>query len=142
MDNRHGLAVDATLTLAVGTSEPDAAIAMLEKRRGSRRLTVGADKGYDQNRFVECMREIGVTPHVAAKKPGYSAIDGRTTRHPGYATSQILRKRVEEIFGWVKTVGGMRKTRHRGVDRVGWMFTFAMAAYNLVRMRNLVTETG
>ena len=85
---------------------------------------------------------MNITPHIAAKRAGYSSLDGRTTRHPGYALSQRVRKRVEEIFGWMKTVGLMRKTRHRGVDRVGWMFTFTTAVYNLVRMKNLALESG
>jgi IS5 family transposase len=103
---------------------------------GQRRVTLGADKGYDQKELVRRLREHRVTPHVARKV--HSAIDRRTTRHSGYAISQIKRKRVEEIFGWLKTVAGLRKTRHRGIARVGWTFTFAAAAYNLVRMRNLL----
>ena len=101
-----------------------------------------ADKNYDTQGCVAQLRDAGVTPHVAQNtgRRGGSAIDGRTTRHPGYALSQRVRKRVEEIFGWVKTVGGMRKTRFRGKARVGWMFTWALAAYNLVRMRNLLRE--
>ena len=101
-------------------------------------MTVGADKAYDTQDFVEDLRELKVTPHVAQNTTNRSsAIDGRTTRHAGYAVSQRKRKRVEEIFGWIKTVGLMRKTRHRGLARVGWMFTFTAAAYNLVRIRNL-----
>jgi IS5 family transposase len=101
-------------------------------------VTVGADKGYDTRDFVAQARAQGVTPHVAQNTSGRkSAIDHRTTRHEGYAISQRLRKRVEEVFGWMKTIGLMRKTRHKGVDRVGWMFVFAAAVYNLVRMRNL-----
>ena len=99
-------------------------------------LTTPADKGYDRKELVRELRAQQVTPHFACKP--YSAIDRRTTRHPGYAISQVKRKRVEEIFGWLKTVAGLRKTRHRGADRVGWMFTFAAAAYNLVRMRTLL----
>ena len=135
MDNRHGLVVNTRLTQATGSAEPEAALAMVGEIPGWRRVTLGADKGYDQKEFVRALREHRVTPHIAHKVR--SAIDGRTTRHPGYAISQTKRKRVEEIFGWLKTVAGLRKTRHRGVDRVGWMFTFAAAAYNLVRMRNL-----
>lgn len=101
------------------------------------RVTLGADKAYDVREFVETLRDMSVTPHVAAKKAGYSSIDGRTMRHEGYGLSQKKRKRVEEIFGWLKTVGLLRKARHRGVLRVGWMFTFAAAAYNLIRIRNL-----
>jgi hypothetical protein len=103
-------------------------------------VTVGADKGYDTQGFVEEMRGMNATPHVSQnhKRPGGSAIDGRTTRHAGYQISQRKRKRIEEVFGWMKTVGMLRKTRHRGVFKVGWVFTFAAAAYNLVRMRNLL----
>jgi IS5 family transposase len=108
---------------------------MVEEIAGWQRVTLGADKGYDRKQLVQELREHRVTPHVAQKVN--SAIDQRTTRHPGYRLSQWRRKRVEEIFGWLKTVAGLRKTRHRGVARVGWMFTFAAAAYNLVRMRNL-----
>jgi len=136
MDNRHGLVVNTRLTPASGTAEPEAALAMVAELAGWRRVTLGADKGYDQKEFVRALREHQVTPHVACKV--HSAIDHRTTRHPGYAISQTKRKRVEEIFGWLKTIGGLRKTRHRGADRVGWVFTFAAAAYNLVRMRNLI----
>jgi hypothetical protein len=101
----------------------------------------GADKGYDTRDFVAAARLLGVTPHVAQNTTNRaSAIDGRTTRHAGYAVSQQRRKRVEEIFGWLKTIGLMRKTRHRGTRRVGWMFTFTLAAYNLVRIRNLATQ--
>jgi len=101
--------------------------------------TVGGDKGFDQRRFVDAVRAAGVTPHVAAKTK-YSAIDGRTTRHPGYAVSQRIRKRIEEVFGWMKTVGLLRKLRHRGVARVNWIFVFTAAAYNLVRMRTLAAR--
>jgi len=106
---------------------------------GQRRVTLGADKGYDTKAFVAALRELNVTPHVAQNTSGRrSRIDERTTRHHSYAISQRKRKRVEEVFGWIKTTAGLRKTRHRGRDRVGWMFTFAAAAYNLVRMRNLL----
>jgi len=105
---------------------------------GRHRMTVGADKAYDTQEFVHSLRALKAVPHVAQNCNGRkSAIDGRTTRHPGYAVSQRLRKRVEEIFGWMKTVGNLRKTRHHGLDRVGWVFTLTAAAYNLVRMRNL-----
>ena len=105
-------------------------------RRG--RVTLGADRGYDVRSFVEQLREIEVTPHLAQNTSNrLSAIDGRTTRHAGYATSQRVRKRVEEVFGWMKTVGRMRQTRHRGVGRVGWSFVFTAAVYNRVRLRNL-----
>jgi transposase len=137
IENRHGLVADAVLTEAHGRSEREAGLEMLnalpERRR---RRTVGADKAYDEHAFVEGARELGFTPHVA-QKVRYGAVDGRTTRHPGYAVSQRTRKRIEEVFGWLKTVGLMRKTRHRGRRRVGWMFTFAVAAYNIVRLKNL-----
>jgi transposase len=135
MENRNGIAVNGCVTQADGRAEPQAALAMVEEIPGEHRVTLGADKGYDRKEFVQELRDHQVTPHIACKQT--SIIDARTTRHPGYAISQQKRKRVEEIFGWVKTVAGLRKTRHRGVARVGWMFTFALAAYNLVRMRNL-----
>jgi hypothetical protein len=138
MENRHGLVVDAELTQATGTAEREAALKMLAQIPGAGTMTVGADKGYDTRDFVAQTRALAVTPHVAQNTSGRrSAIDERTTRHPGYAVSQRIRKRVEEVFGWMKTIGLMRKTRHKGVDRVGWMFVFAAAAYNLIRMRNL-----
>jgi len=136
MDNRHGLVVNTRMTQASGSAEPQAALAMATQIAGQHRVTLGADKGYDQKELVRELRAHQVTPHVARKV--HSAIDHRTTRHLGYAISQIKRKRVEEIFGWIKTIGGLRKTRHPGADRVGWVFTFAAAAYNLVRMRNLL----
>jgi IS5 family transposase len=137
MENRHGLAVDCCVTKATGRAEAEAAVAMVERIPGWRRITLGADKGYDSKELVRQMREHRVTAHFARKQT--SIIDERTTRHPGYALSQCKRKRVEEIFGWIKTVGGLRKTRHRGVTRVDWMFTLALAAYNLIRMRNLLS---
>ena len=110
---------------------------------GRYRITVGGDKAYDTREFGQSWRVLKALPHVAQnRKSRNSAIDGRTTRHPGYAISQRLRKRVEEIFGWMKTVGNLRKTRHRGVDRVGWVFTFMAAAYNLVRIRNLTAAVS
>ena len=138
MENRHGLVVDTRVTPATGTAEREAALAMAEAIPGQQRVTLGADKNYDTRDFVGELRELRVTPHVAQHTTGRSsAIDGRTTRHLGYAVSQRKRKCVEEIFGWLKTVGLMRKARHRGVARVGWTFTFAAAVYNLVRMRTL-----
>ncbi len=123
---------------ANGTAERDAAMLMIENIAGDHPVTVGADKAYDTKEFVAEARNRNATPHVAQNnKKRKSAIDRRTTRHPGYAVSQQKRKRVEEIFGWMKTVGGMRKLRHRGLELVGWMFTFSAAAYNLVRIRNL-----
>ena len=135
MENRNGIAVNGCVTQADGHAEPQAALAMVEEIPGEHRITLGADKGYDRKEFVQELRDHQVTPHLACKQT--TIIDARTTRHPGYVISQQKRKRVEEIFGWVKTVAGLRKTRHRGVARVGWMFTLALAAYNLVRMRNL-----
>ena len=141
MENRNGLVADARLTLATGTAERDAAVDMVEAIAGNQRITLGADKGYDAREFIDRLRERNVTPHVAMNETNRrSAIDQRTARHDGYAISQRKRKRVEEIFGWLKTVGFMRKTRHRGRDRVGWMFTFGLAAFNLVRIRNLTLE--
>ena len=136
MENRNGLAVDSRLTLATGTAEREAAMEMIEGVASSKKITLGGDKGYDQGDFVEQLRANDVTPHVAQKNNG-SAIDARTSRHPGYEVSQRIRKRIEEIFGWLKTVGGLSKTRYRGASKVAWMFTFALCAYNLVRMRNL-----
>lgn len=142
MDNRHGLAVDARLTTANSRAEREAALEMAQGVSGSRRVTLGGDKGYDVRGFVDELRGMNVTPHLAAKNASYSAIDGRTTRHPGYAVSQRKRKRVEEIFGWLKTVALMRKTRHRGRRRVGWNLLFAVAAYNLIRMRTLTRRAA
>ena len=139
VENRNGLIVDTETFQANGTAERDAALVMLEKLPGSERVTVGADKAYDTTDFVAECRNLRATPHVAQneKRPGGSAIDRRTTRHAGYAISQRKRKRIEECFGWLKTIALMRKVRHRGIFKVGWVFTFAAAAYNLVRMRNL-----
>jgi len=139
MENRNGLVVDTRLTLATGTAEREAAVQMVSELPGRNRVTVGADKGYDSRNFVDVLRELRVTPHIAQRtKRRRSAIDGRTVRHRSYAVSQRVRKRVEEIFGWIKTVGNLAKVRHRGRERVAWMFTFTAAAYNLVRMRNLL----
>jgi transposase len=136
MENRNGLVADVQVLPATGTAEREAALMMIGSLEGTEAVTVGGDKGYDTKEFVAECRQMNATPHVA-QKVRYSAIDGRTTRHAGYAISQQKRKRVEEIFGWIKTVGGMRKLRHRGLELVSWMFTFAAAAYNLVRIRNL-----
>jgi transposase len=139
MENRSGLVVAASTTPATGTAEREAAAAMIGDLDGSDRATVGADKAYDTADFVTEMRRLGVTPHVTQNDNGRrSAIDGRTTRHAGYAVSQRVRKRIEEVFGWMKTVGGQRKTRYRGTARVGWMFTLSATAYNLVRMPKLL----
>jgi transposase len=141
-ENRNGLVVDVRVTQATGTAERDAAIEMLSGKLTSQAVTVGADRGYDTAGFVKCLRAMKVTPHVAQNDSHRcSAVDVRTTRHQGYAISQRKRKRVEEVFGWMKTVALQRKTRFLGPERTGWMFTFAAAAYNLVRMRNLQLAT-
>lgn len=136
MENRHGLVVDVMLTQATGTAEREAALDMLERLPGTRLVTVGGDKNYDTADFVAQCREMNVTPHVARRV--YSSIDGRTTRHPGYTLSQRVRKRVEEIFGWVKTVGGGRKVRYLGVARNQLWAELTVTAYNLVRMAKLL----
>ena len=135
MENRHGLVVDATTTLASGTAERDAALIMAERSIKKAGATLGADKGYDVADFVKQLRDQGVTPHVAQKK--HSAIDGRTTRHAGYAVSIKKRKLVEEIFGWSKTIGGLRKARFIGLAKVRAQTTFSFAAYNLTRMATI-----
>ena len=142
IENRNGLVVDTELLQCNGTAERDAAMLMAERVDGMERITLAADKGYDTKDFVSEMRGMNVTPHVSqnTKRPGGSAIDGRTTRHDGYQVSQRKRKRIEEVFGWTKTVGTLRKTRHRGLEAVRWVFTFTAAAYNLVRMRNLMSQ--
>jgi len=138
MENRNGLAVGGCATQAKGTAERDAALHLIEDIPRGGRCTLGGDKGFDTDGFVTAVREHGMTPHVAQNTSRRrSAIDGRTTRHSGYEVSQRKRKRVEEIFGWLKTVGLMRKTRHRGIALVDWMFTLSLTAYNLVRIRNL-----
>lgn len=139
VENRNGLIVNAELLEANGRAERDAALLMLEQVPGGKRVTAGADKGYDTAEFVAECRHLGVTPHVARNtgRRGGSAIDARTARHPGYALSQRRRKRIEECFGWLKDIALLRKVKHRGLFRVGWIFTFAAAAYNLVRIRNL-----
>ena len=142
VENRNGLIITTELFQANGTAERDAALVMLERLAGDKRVTVGADKAYDTKDFVAECRNMVVTPHVAqnVKRSGGSAIDERTTRHGGYSISQKKRKRIEESFGWLKTIALMRKVRHRGIHKVGWVFTFAAAAYNLVRMRNLLAS--
>jgi hypothetical protein len=139
VENRNGLIVDAEVFQANGTAERAAALVMMERLPGTQPLTVAGDKGYDTFGFVEECRHLRVTPHVAQNlgRRGGSAIDGRTTRHSGYAISQKNRKRIEECFGWLTTIALMRKVRHRGLSKVHWIFTLACAAYNLVRMRNL-----
>jgi transposase len=137
MENRSGLVVDSRLTQATGTAERSAALEMIEDVPGTQQITLGADRGYDVASFVKDLRQLRATPHVAQKTKG-TAIDKRTTRHAGYQTSLKIRKRVEEIFGWMKTTGVLRKTRHRGLERVECDFTLAVTAYNLVRMRTLI----
>ena len=143
MENRHGLIVDALVTAATGTAEREAALLMLGELPDGGRVTVGGDKNYDTKDFVHTSRELGVTPHVAqypeTARRG-SAIDGRTTRHAGYDVSQRKRKLVEQAFGWMKTVGLLRKLHHRGGPLVEWVFTFHAAAYNLVRLRTLLAR--
>ena len=142
-ENRNGLVVDVRVTQATGKAERDAAVDMLSWKPASKRVTVGADRGYDTAGFVKQLRQMKVTPHVAQNDSNRSsAVDARTTRHEGYGISQRKRKRVEEVFGWMKTVALQRKTRFLGPDRTGWMFTLAAAAYNLVRMRNLLAATA
>jgi transposase len=140
VENRNGLIVNAELLQANGRAERDAALLMLEQVPGDGRITVGGDKGFDTAEFVEQCRHMNVTPHVAQNlgRRGGSAIDARTTRHAGYKISQKKRKRIEECFGWLKDIALLRKLKHRGLFKVAWIFTFAAAAYNLVRMRNLI----
>ncbi len=150
MENRHGLAVAGEVTHATGTAERDAALGMVDNHRPSKdRITLGGDKGYDVADFVENLRAREVTPHVAIDghvrvtgKPRKTAIDKRTTRHPGYAISQIIRKRIEEIFGWAKTVGGLTQVKLRGLAKVKAVFLFALAAYNLIRLPKLLAPAG
>lgn len=140
MENRNGLVVQADLTHADGHGERKAALEMINRHSpgSTRRLTLGADKGYDSADFIAALRSMVVTPHVA-QKVRHSAIDGRTTHHPGYALSQRRRKKIEEPFGWAKTVGGMAQTVQRGLDRVRARFTMTMAACNLAKLPKLLT---
>ncbi len=139
VENRNGLIVNAMAWEANGTAERDTALVMLEQIAGTQRVTVGGDKGFDTADFISECRHMQVTPHVAQNdgRRGGSALDQRTTRHAGYRISQKKRKRIEECFGWLKTIALLRKVRHRGLFKVDWVFTFACAAYNLVRLRNL-----
>jgi transposase len=142
-ENRHGLIVDTAVTAASGTAERDAALVMLgELPLTTRRVTVGADKLYDTRDWVAAVRQMRITPHVAASidRRGGSAIDARTWRHAGYSVSQRKRKLIEQAFGWMKTVALLRKLRHRGGRLVDWIFTFGAAAYNLVRWRTLMAQ--
>ncbi len=136
MENRNGLAVDTRVTRATGRAEREAALSMASDIPGTHRVSIGAAKGYDCKAFVDDLRRLSLTPHVAQKARG-SALDGRTTRHKGYAVSQKKRKRVEEIFGWLKTVACLRKARYKGEEKIDWLFTLSAATYNMVRMRNL-----
>jgi len=143
MENRSGLVVQAQATPVVGASEPAVALDLATAIPGDHRATLGGDKGYDTADFVAGCRGQHITPHVAQNISDQrgSAIDGRTTRHPGYALSQRTRKRVEEVFGWLKTIGQLRKLHHRGTPLVNWIFILRTTAYNLIRMRNLL-EAG
>jgi IS5 family transposase len=143
VDNRNGLIVDSRVWEATGTAERYAALDMLQDLPGDRRVTVGGDKGFDTGEFVRECRNLHVTPHVAQNlgRRGGSAIDGRTSQQAGYRLSQKKRKRIEECFGWLKTIALLRKVRHRGTLKVDWIFAFACAAYNLVRMRSLLANT-
>ena len=139
MENRHGIIVDTRLTRVSGHAERLAALAMIEPRADRpEAITLGGDRGFDAADFVMELRDINVTPHIAQNTSRRSAIDGRTTRHPGYAVSQRMRKRIEEGFGWMKTIAGLKKTKYRGLDKVGWSFTMAAAAYNLIRLPKLI----
>lgn len=138
LDNRHGLVAGTALTPASNTAEREAALQLAARGQRRGRGTLGADKAHDTRAFVAAVRALGLAPHVAQHTPHRaSAVDGRTTRHAGYARSQRVRKRVEAVFGWLKTVALLGKTRHRGAARVGWIFPFGAAAYNLVRLRHL-----
>ncbi len=143
IENRHGLIADAMATTADGTAEREAGVLMLHaqwQRAPGRRRTVGADKAYDVHEFIDLTRELGATPHIAQNlaRPGGSAIDGRTTRHGGYAMSQHARPRIEPAFGWLKTIAWIRKVKLRGLANVDWLFVFASAAFNLIRLPKLL----
>ena len=148
MENRNGLAVDAVLTRATGTAEREAALALLDRRKRQGRITLGADKAYDVTAFVEDLRERKVTPHIAingaVSKLGTvrkTTVDRRTTRHAGYRVSQVCRKRIEEVFGWIKAQAGLAKVKVRGRAKAEAVFTFAVAAYNLIRIPKLLAES-
>ena len=143
-ENRNGLVVATEVTVATGRAEVEVSGQLIERRGSQRPGTIGADKAYDDWRFIDAARENGMTPHVAQNisKTHSSYIDQRTTRHEGYDTSQRRRKVIEEVFGWIKTVGILRKTRHRGTRVVGWVFEFTAALYNLTRMRTLLATPG
>lgn len=146
IENRNGLVVGAMVTRATGTAEREAALALIDALEPKGRITLGADKAYDARAFVKDLRDRKVTPHIARNEQRRedgtlrrsSAIDGRTTRHPGYAISLRIRKRIEEVFGWIKAAAGLRKTRHKGTDRIDWVFALNAAAYNLIRLPKLM----
>jgi IS5 family transposase len=141
MENRNGLLVQTMVTEANGTAERDAAMLMAERLPGVKRVTLGADKNYDTKEFVRELRRMNITPHVAQNDTNRaSAIDQRTTQHAGYAISQRERKRVEESFGWMKIIGMLKKVKLRGLEKVGWLFTFVAAAYNLRRLQKLQAQ--
>ena len=149
MENRNGLVAQSCLTHATGTAERDAALVLVDRLARRRRITLGADKGYDVLGFVQALRQRRVTPHIATdrrvSRTGVvrrSGVDGRTQRHPGYATSQRIRKRIEEVFGWVKASAGLRQTKHRGRERVAWCFNLATIAYNLIRLPKLLAPAA
>jgi transposase len=141
MENRHGLLVDTMVTIADGTAERDAAVLMASQISGVKQVTLGGDKNYDTQELVRDLREMKVTPHVAQNNTNRrSAVDGRTTQHPGYAISQKKRKRIEESFGWMKTIGMLKKVKLRGLEKVSWLFTFVAAVYNLYRLQRLEAQ--
>jgi len=141
MENRHGLLVDTMVTLADGTAERDAALLMASQISGVKQVTLGGDKNYDTQELVRDLREMKVTPHVAQNNTNRrSAIDGRTTQHAGYGISQKARKRIEESFGWMKTIGMLKKVKLRGLEKVSWLFTFVAAVYNLYRLQRLEAQ--
>jgi transposase len=141
MENRHGLLVDTMVTLADGTAERDAALLMASQISGVKQVTLGGDKNYDTQEWVRDLREMKVTPHVAQNNTNRrSAIDGRTTQHPGYAISQKKRKRIEESFGWMKIIGMLKKVKLRGLEKVSWLFTYVAAVYNLYRLQRLEAQ--
>ena len=149
MENTNGLVAHSCLTHATGTAERDAGLQLVDRLGSRRRITLGADKGYDAAGFIADLRQRHITPHVAADRrisktgtPRRSAIDGRTTRHGGYQASQRARKRIEEVFGWIKAAAGFRQTRHRGLQRVGWAFALATTAYNLIRLPKLLRHAA
>jgi transposase len=147
MENANGLVARSCLTHATGTAEREAGLQLVDRLKRRRRITLGADKGYDAASFIAALRERKITPHVAVDRrvsktgtPRRSAVDGRTTRHRGYQASQRVRKRIEEVFGWIKAAAGLRQTKHRGLQRVGWAFALATTAYNLIRLPKLLRQ--